>query len=94
MVVFINHWDASDVVFGHHVECVLHCRTALYRYRIVYHAVFGAFYDCHLACLFFYRHVFMYHADTALAGYSDGHGRFGYGVHCSGDKRYVQPDVA
>src|SRR5437016_5269802 len=48
----------------------------------------------HLGGLAVHRHVLVDHADPALARHGDRHLRLGDGVHCSGDERNVQGELA
>ena len=94
VVVIIDDGDSSDMVFSHHVESILHGRTAANGHRVVYHTVLSTLHDSHLACLFFNRHILVDNSDTALTSDGDGHLRLGNSVHGSCYERDIQLDIS
>ena len=94
MVFVINDRNTTDMIFCHHGQSLSYGRTAADCNRVVNHTVLCTLNNGNLACLLLYRHVFVYNADTAFAGYGYSHGRLCHGVHCGRNKRNVQADVA
>ena len=92
-VVLIHHGNTADVILCHHGERLTDRASLAYGDGVVNHAVLGTFHDSHLASLFLNRHVFVYHADTALSCYRYGHGCLGHGIHGCSDKGDVEANV-
>ncbi len=93
MVIVVDHRDATYLVFGHHGQGLPHRLVARDVHRVGNHTVFRPLYVVNLPGLLLYRHVFVYHADTALASDGYGHLRLRYGVHGRRNERNVQLDV-
>ena len=93
MPVLINNRNTSDVIAAHHFQGIPHGLATTDGHRVVNHAVLGTLHDSHLVRLFLNRHVLVYHADASLACDSDGHGRFGDGIHGGRHERSVHLDV-
>ena len=94
VVLLVNNWNAANVELVHKVQRGAHRRAPSYRYGVVNHAVFGALHYCNLARLLLNRHVLVYYAYTAFAGYGDSHFRFRHRVHGSGNERYFKFNIA
>ncbi len=83
----IHHRDTADFVFRHDVQCILNSRTSFNRHRVINHTIFGTLHDSDLSCLFFDRHIFVNHTDTAFTSNGNSHFRFGNRIHGSRHKR-------
>ena len=93
MVIFVNHGNTANMIFGHHVESVLHCRTTANGDGIVDHTVLGTLHDSHLPSLLLDSHILMNNTNTALACNGNSHLRLGDSVHSRSDEGHVQRDV-
>ena len=94
MALFVDHGNASDVVFCHDVEGLSHRAAQRDGHGVVYHAVLGTLDDGHLAGLVLYRHVLVNDANATLAGYGNSHLALRHRVHGGCDEGHVELDVA
>ena len=92
-VVLIHHGNATDMVFRHHGEGILHRLSLTDGDGVIDHAVLCSFDDGHLPGLLIHRHVFVDDADTTLTGNGNGHFRLRDSIHGGSNERNVQLDV-
>lgn len=90
--VFVNDGQTAYLVACQQFFRMCYCGVGLQRYRVGNHSAFVAFYLVYLRGLTFDGHIFVNETDAALSCKCDCHFRFGYGVHCRRDNRYVKRD--
>ena len=73
VVVVVNNGNTTNVIVVHHVQSILNSTSELYCHRVVDHSVLSPLDNGNIACLFLDGHVLVYHADTSLTGYGNGH---------------------
>ena len=93
MILIIHNGDSTDMIFSHHIQCILYSRSSTDGNRVVNHSVLSSLDDGHMASLVFNGHILMDYTDTSLTGDGDCHLRFRYRIHGSGHERNVQLDV-
>ena len=93
MVFFVHYRYTSDMVFSHHVECILDSRATAYGHGIIDHTILRTFHNGYMTCLVLDGHVFVYYSDTAFSCYGNSHLRLGHCVHGSSDEWHVQFNI-
>ena len=78
------------MVFTHHCERLVNGRAAANSHGVVNHAVLGPLHGVYLAGLLCYRHVLVYNAQTAFAGYGYCQLRLSDGIHCRRHNRHIK----
>ena len=85
--LIIYNRNTTNLILCHQSQSITNGRASLYRHRIINHSVLGTLYNSYLTCLFFNRHIFVYHADTSFPCNGNSHFRFGHRIHSCGHKR-------
>ena len=93
IVILVDNRDTTDVIFCHHVKCILHGPSTTDRHRVVYHTILSTLNDGHLAGLSLNGHVLVNHADTTLTSNGNSHSTLCNSIHCCCHKGNIQVDI-
>ena len=72
-IIVIDYRNTTNVVIMHQLKSILNRTSTTNCHRIINHSVLSTLYNCHLMCLFFYRHILVDNAYSTFTGDGDSH---------------------